>query len=500
MLPRLVALLVVAVIAAACSEAADPTTPPPSVPPVTTETSVAVTDPMREDVETPGVTSAAADAAGRGADGVGDPYFPTAGNGGYDVAHYTLDLDVDPLSGRILNGSRATIEAVATAGLTTFNLDLLGMEVDSVTVDDLLADFIRSERELTILPPATIPAGEAFTVTIGYHGLPTPEPSAGLPIPVGWRNTPTGTFVFSEPDGAASWFPANDHPTDKATFTFRVTVPQPYVVAANGLLVIDRSAAGRTTFVWEASDPMATYLATVNIAELVRIDEDGPDDIPLRSYFPADIAAQVPEGFTKTADILEFLIGVFGQYPFEAYGNIVIDSFEVAAEAQTLSIYGRSLADAPFLEDVVVHEVAHQWFGNSVSPATWRDIWLNEGFATYAEWLWAENQLGPIGYELRVTDSHAAIAAGTYPPPGDPGESGMFSGSVYLRGALALHALRQEIGDDPFFTTLREYYARHAYGNASTEDFIDAAEDVSGRDLDALFDAWLFAEQMPDLP
>ncbi len=435
-----------------------------------------------------------------GTRGVGDPYFPAAGNGGYDVQHYTIDLDVEVASGRLLPGTAATIEATATQELAEFSLDLLALDVQAVTVDGARADFGREGQELVIRPPEPLAQGDDFVVAIGYDGTPRPEASAGLPIAVGWRAGPTGVWTFSEPDGARSWFPANDHPTDKATFTFRVTVQKPFVVAANGVLVETVDRGERRTYVWEASDPMATYLATVNVAVLERVDEEGPDGLPLRSYYPPDVARPPPEAFGRTGEIVAFLADRFGPFPFETYGSVVLDDFPVAAEAQTLSLFSIDLAMSDILEAVIVHEAAHQWFGNSVSPATWRDIWLNEGFATYAEWLWTEAQEGAAAYDATVAAAHAAMVGGGYPPPGDPGAGSVFASSVYLRGALALHAFREIVGRDPFFATLREYAARFAGSTASTDDFVAVAEEVTGAALADVFALWLYQTEVPPLP
>ncbi len=480
---RLVAALLLAVTA--CGDAAAPSTAPPTTPPATTAATTTTTPP----------------ATGRpGAPGVGDPYFPAAGNGGYDVQHYTLDLDVEVASGRLLPGTSATIGAVATEDLASFNLDLLALEVQSITVDGARAEFTRTGPELTITPAEPLTRGDEFVVAIGYDGQPRPEVAAGLPIQVGWRVGPSGIWTFSEPDGARSWFPSNDHPTDKATFTFRVTVADPFVVAANGALTDTIDRGDRTTYVWEMRDPMATYLASVNIAVLERVDEEGPGGLPIRNYYPPDLAADPPAAFALTGDVLTFLADRFGPYPFDVYGSLVLDDFPVAAEPQTLSLFARDLATSDFLERIVVHEAAHQWFGNSVSPSNWRDIWLNEGFATYSEWLWIEHRLGREAYDEEVAGSHEVIRTGGFPPPGSPGPNSMFAPSVYTRGALTLHAFREVVGTDAFFATLRAYHERYAGGSASTEDFVAVAEETTGAALEDVFAVWLYQSTVPPLP
>jgi aminopeptidase N len=316
---------------------------------------------------------------------------------------------------------------------------------------------------------------------------------------MGWIPGADGTFVASQPAGARTWFPANDHPSDKAGFTFRITVPQPYVVAANGRLTGAAGDGGSTTFVWESEKPMATYLATVVVDELLRVEHDPVDGIVLRDYLPSDLAASVPDPFLAVDEMLEYYSEIFGPYPFDRYGHVVVDRFPAALETQTMTVFGRDWFGSPIVEYVVAHELVHQWFGNSVTPTTWQDIWLNEGFATYGQWLWIEQTFGRPAMLGHIADTHAGLQ--DLPPLaiGDPGPAALFDRQVYDRGGLTVHALRAEVGDDAFFATLQAWTERYAYGNASTSDFIALAEEISGSDLGDLFDAWLFGS-LPDLP
>jgi aminopeptidase N len=429
-----------------------------------------------------------------GAEGVGDPYYPQMGNGGYDALHYTLDLQVD-MEANAISGT-ATLAARATQPLRSFNLDLHGLDVHQVTVNSLVASFSREGDELTVRPDGVLHEGEAFTVTVAYGGVPAPLDDPGMPwIGLGWLRLDSGVYVVSEPSGAMTWFPVNNHPTDKATYTFRITVDEPWVVAANGLLQqqIDRGPA--RTYVWEADEPMASYLAAVYIAEFERQAEQGPGGLPIRNYFPADATEQATQPFGRTADMIAFFSELFGPYPFDAYGvAVTAEALGLALENQTLSLFGSDMAD----EDVVAHELAHQWFGDSVTLSTWPDTWLNEGFATYASALWLEHTAGPEALEDSMRRLYSA--AQYMPPPGEPPAGNLFHDTVYLRGAWTLHALRLEVGDQAFFQILRTYYDRYEYGNASTGDFIAVAEEVSGRELDAFFDACLFAREAPPPP
>jgi len=430
--------------------------------------------------------------------GIGDPYYPALGNTGYDVDHYTLEFAFDPETD-VLSGI-VTINATAEERLDRVNLDFIGFDIAEIIVDGSNADFARSDVELTIRPPTVLPAGEEFSIQLRYSGIPQPVTSPAAAFGVGWTTSPTGQrFVFGEPDGARTWFPANDHPLDKATFTFLLTVPEPLLAAANGILVDRSTAGGQSTWVWEMNDPMAPYLATVVIGDFAIVDDPESSDIagiPVRNVLPPDLQASVPEEVLLQGEMIEFFAELFGPFPFETYGIAVVDGFPAALENQTLSVFGRPLLD----EIVVVHELAHQWFGDHVSTAQWQDIWLNEGFASYAEWLWIEANLGTGALAVGITQERDRFVGAGFPPPGLPPSTDLFSPSVYRIGAMTLHALRLTVGDEAFFTTLRTYVGRFGGGTATTGDFIAVAEEVSGQDLDELFTDWLFGADVPEFP
>lgn len=445
--------------------------------------------------------SVAAQGTEAGADGVGDPYFPQAGNGGYDALHYALDLTVDVDANTV--EAAAAIDLLPLEELRTFNLDFHGFTIGEVAIDGVAVDWDRTDGELTVVPLAPIPAGEPVTVTVTYTGEPGGVEAVGIPMLTGWNQSNGVIFVASEPLGASGWYPVNDHPSDKATYTIRVTVPDPYVVAANGVLTDTIDADGQTTYIWDSEHPIASYLVTVNIDDFVRQEAGAVNGVPIRNYFPPAIAEEAAEDFAGTGEMLAFFSDLFGPYPFEAYGVVVADvSLGFALETQTLSLFARNwVTDFPGIEEAVAHELAHQWFGNSVTPATWQDIWLNEGFATYASWLWAEHQRGEAIVDSVARQVYAVLQQRDYATlVGDPQPEDLFSYSVYYRGALTLHALRQAVGDDAFFEILRTYYDRYAYGNASIDDFIAVAEEVSDQSLDEFFDGWLYAASLPDIP
>ena len=431
---------------------------------------------------------------------LGDPLFPQLGNSGYDVTHYSLDLVAD-LAADTISGT-AVLQAQALLDLAEFNLDFEGFTIRALTVNDAPAQYRRAGRELSIMPPSPLRAGQHFTVAVVYQGVPEPTDDNGAPFLVGWRHYAGGVYVASQPSGAATWYPVNDHPCDKATYTLRITVPEPYVVAANGLLQSTTDNGDTTTYVWETRNPLASYLVTVNIAEFTQQTGTGPEGLPIRNYFPQTLAADLEDDFARTPQMIELFNRLFGPYPFEAYGVVVADTdIGFALETQTLSLFGRGDSSEPGRGEIIVaHELAHQWFGDSVSLASWQDIWLNEGFATYAQWLWLEETQGRAAFDRQVRLAYSTMQQRALPPPGSPPPGGLFNAGVYLRGGLTLHVLRLRVGDDTFFRILQTYAARYHNSNATTADFIALAEEISGTELDALFAAWLYDEALPEIP
>ncbi|HHY56384.1 MAG TPA: M1 family metallopeptidase [Chloroflexi bacterium] len=431
-----------------------------------------------------------------GAPGVGDPIFPLLGNGGYDVQHYTLDLTVD--AARNLLKGTAAVRAVATQPLAAFNLDLSGLEVSAVTIDDTPALFARNGHELTITPAVPIAADAIFTATIAYAGEPTPLSDPDLAfIDQGWNHQDETIFVVSEPGGAMTWYPVNNHPTDKATYTLRITVDEPNVVAANGVLAEEIDLGEQRTYVWEMAQPMASYLTTLVIGDFVRVEEPGPDGVLIRHYFPPAEAETLSEVFANTDEMVAFYGDLIAPYPFEEYGIVMLPfPLGFALETQTLSVFGPEMA----MEGVNAHELAHQWFGNTVTLAAWDQTWLNEGFATYLQRLWMEDKLGSDFMDGGMRQYYAWLKAFQVEPPGSVTEADLFSEAVYERGAWVLHALRLKIGDELFREFLRTYYARYKDGVVTTADFIATASEVSGQDLTEFLNAWLYAEEMPPIP
>ncbi|SKA82838.1 LPXTG-motif cell wall anchor domain-containing protein [Agreia bicolorata] len=533
-----VPLLVLALIAsggvsATPASAAEPCPPGMSAPVTTTPTTTGPVTPI--DFEP-------------GAAGIGDSYFPLDGNGGYDVQHYDLDLayapDTDVISGT------TTVTAVATQNLSAFNLDFDTRDVNgddaitisSITVDGEAATWSLASTqiskstgqpqvegsgddnatpprtELTVVPPAGIPLGATITTAVTYSGVPIVVDDAFGPA--GMFPTPTGAVVVGQPRVAATWFPSNDHPSDKATFSTRMTVPTGLKVIGNGRLAGQSTTGGFDTFDWEMEKPMATYLATATVGDfdvepttvdgityvdaidqtLFDRDVDGAPGVKV-----GDIASQI---FATEPEVIDFLSTYFGPYPFSEAGGIAIGYIDegsgtdlpYALENQTRPIYPAWAFPADVDASVVVHELAHQWYGDNLSMNRWSDIWLNEGFATYAEWLWEEHQGGKTtqqSFDSKYSRSSNSPFWQTI--VADPGAAGIFDDAVYSRGAMTLQALRVEVGDDAFFAILKGWATENAGTSVSTAQFVDYAESVSGKDLTDFFNTWIYTAGKPAL-
>jgi aminopeptidase N len=310
----------------------------------------------------------------------------------------------------------------------------------------------------------------------------------------GWVTTRDGAMVVSEPDGSATWYPVNDHPTDKSSYTFDITVPEGLVAVANGLLEGSSTAAGRTTWSWDAPDPMAAYLATATVGDFRLHSYTAPNGTPIIDAVDPSRPASASASLALTGEMLEFFEDRFGDYPFNSYGAIVDDdSVGYALETQTRSFFSRNAG-----EGTVAHELAHQWMGDHVSPERWADIWLNEGWATYGSWMWGEHR-GRDTAADQFADVMAIPADDDFwhSEVADPGPLGLFAGPVYDRGAATLHALREKIGDDAFFELARTWVERYGGDTADTDDFAALASEVAGQDLTHFFDVWVHRPVKP---
>ncbi|MFF1769192.1 M1 family metallopeptidase [Streptomyces sp. NPDC058249] len=439
---------------------------------------------------------AASSAPTPGADGIGDPYFPQLGNGGFDARHYDLDVAYNPDTDRL--DGRTTLTARATQNLSAFDLDLQKLEVTKVEVNGRRADFTRDGDEIHVTPRGTLAKGRTFTVTVTYGGVP--EPLNGPIVfgsDYGWMKTPDGVFVACEPNAASTWFPSSDHPSDKATYDIRIKAPKGLTGVSNGRLISTYDKGGQTVAHWRESRPMATYLATATIGKFDVKTGRTPAGTPIYVAIDPVLAnSNSVDVYGVTAEATDYWSQVFGPYPFEETGAIVDDMPEAGF---SLEVQSKPAYSAVRSESTIVHELAHQWFGDSVSVAHWKDIWLNEGFATYAQWLWSEHKGIRSTHDSFVAgyDSRPADSAFWQITVADPQRDTMFSSAVYQRGAMTLQMLRERIGDTAFFKLLPAWTKLHRYGNANTADFIRLAEKISGQQLDDLFQTWIYTTGKP---
>jgi len=441
---------------------------------------------------------ASADPAG----GIGDPYFPDYGNTGYDVGHYDLRLDYAPDTDRL--AGTATLVATATEDLDSFTLDFL-LDVDSVRVNGKKAGFSAAgEHKVEVVPAAPVAEGERLTVVVKYADVPS-SVKWGDGSVTGWSRTPDGAIALGQPEAAWWWFPGNDHPLDKATFDVRISVPEGYRAVSNGVLTGEQVIGGKSVYTWRQDQPSATYLATLAVGEYEVHEDETDAGLPVYDAYAeslGSLAGPAKASIERGPEILEFQEESFGPYPYNALGGVVAGpdaDLGFALETQTRPVYSHAFFQRGSNTYVVAHELAHQWWGDHVSVEGWDDIWLNEGFASYAEWMWSEHEGEGTAQEL------AEYTYRSYPAddpfwevtPGDPGAENVFHSAVYDRGALAVHALRTEIGDDAFGELARSWQQKNAHGNGTVEEFIALSEQVSGKDLGELYDTWLYSQGRP---
>jgi aminopeptidase N len=431
-----------------------------------------------------------ASAAVVGSAGIGDKYFPKLGNGGYDVKHYDVVMTITPATNTV--DAEITIRLNARTALKSFDLDFVGPEISSLTLDGEEASFSRHGQELRISPPQNVGVG-AHEVTVDYSGTPptVTDPDGSSE---GWVATPDGSAALGEPKGTMAWLPCNNHPTDKATYRFELTVPNSHVAIANGKLVSQVSGVPNSTFTWRQTEPMASYLATVDTG-VFNLEQTTYAGIPAWNAVDPTLAADT--NLSPMEDILTFESDTFGKYPWAATGAIVdLNSIlGYSLETQTRPYY-----PIPPDDILLTHELAHQWFGDSVSVHRWKNIWLNEGFATFAEWLWTEHNGGDT--TKQTFDDYYATPKSEHtfwnPPPARPGSGAkLFDNTVYTRGGMTLEVLRERIGDADFFKLLKTWVKKHSGGDASTEQFIALAVKVSGEDVRGLLHKWLYKRGKP---
>ncbi|MDQ2652784.1 MAG: M1 family metallopeptidase [Chloroflexota bacterium] len=450
----------------------------------------------------------------------GDPYFPHLGNSGYDARHYDVALTVDAKK-RVVRGT-TTIEMTPTVNLLSFTFDLVGFDVTAVAVNGAFARFDRPPDKLRVTPPQPLPAGVAATVRVTYSGHPTGQGLAGW-----YWSKGEGALYSPQPAGASRLFPCNDHPSDKATFAFDMTTRRGTVAVANGLLQNTPTRDGNwVRYTWSEPGSFPTYAAVVAVGRFKLVSGETSSGLPVVNAFPqktrekkgkkhgkrrhhrsrssAKMAKRLGQRVAPQGDMIAVLETYFGPYPYSSIGAIVTtDGRPEAMEAASRPTYPgvKAALKSEGFQQLIAHEIAHQWFSDLVTMETWQDIWLNEGFATYGELLWvAESQNLPIGSLFARDSPYFGYFEGMNRPPVNPGAANVFNVTVYNRGAMTLEALRRTVGDETFYAILREWVERYRGENVTTEDFIALSEEMSGQQLDAFFQTWLYEWGLPSLP
>jgi len=445
---------------------------------------------------------------------LGDPLFAGLGNGGYDVQRYDLRLTYPKTDPRQTVRGSVTVTARATTALPRLDLDFSGGGPASVLVDGRAATFRHRGAELVVSPATPVPAGAAFTVDV--RGF-TAKPVAGSAVEQGgaaFVATPDGTALAGQPAAMHTVFPCNDHPSDKATFTFALDVPAGWTGVANGVPAGTTTSGGRTVWRYREDRPMATELVQVAVGNLQVVRRPDEQGVQIRDVVPRRLLSSAGAELAGQDGQIAWMAARVGPFPFPVYGRLAADAQLAALETQTLTIMPRSYLALPSgpRNQVLLHELAHQWFGDAVSPAQWSDVWLNEGHATWYEMLYGAEQ-GSLRSFFPAPDLEGAMRAvygqsdlfrRQFGPPAAPASAdslrALFNPDVYTGGALVLYALRQEIGTPAFEQVVREWFGDHRDGVASTADYVALASQVAGRDLRPFLDAWLYGGTAPPMP
>lgn len=427
-----------------------------------------------------------------------DPYAPTSGDANVRALHYDLSLNYKVSTNRL--DGEAVVHLEALAPLREIRLDLVGLNASKVRISgEKRSRFRQGARKLTVTPQSPIAAGQRFDITVRYSGRPEPRNSRWGRV--GWEELEDGVLVGSQPVGAPTWYPCNDRVDDRATYHLDLTCEDGYTVVAPGIQTARLPGSGKCRWTFDEQVPTPTYLVAVHIGRY-RSEPLDLGSVPAAVHLPPALADAVHTELAPLAEMMTTFESAFGPYPLQRYDVVVTaDELEIPLEGQGMAVFGANHLDGSHaLERLVAHELAHQWFGNSVGLATWQDIWLNEGFACYAEWLWSEasgslscHRQARRHWDLLSTLPQDLVLA-------DPTADGMFDDRVYKRGALTLHALRLTIGDDAFFGVLRRWTAIKQHAIGTTAEFRALAQECHGTGLSDLFDRWLCQPALPHLP
>ncbi|MEO5833820.1 MAG: M1 family metallopeptidase [Nakamurella sp.] len=434
-----------------------------------------------------------------GTETAGDPYYPDAGNGGYDVTAYQVTLGFDPATNALAAATTiaATVTEPTRLGRLSFDLQP-SMKVSSVTVDGLPAGFGQQDAKLRVTPVTGLAPGASTTVVVTYGGSPARivGGTAGL-ADGGWYTLDSGgAVVIGEPFSASAWYPVNEVPTDRASFAVTAEVPDGWKVISNGLPVTEglpAPADGTQVFGWAETSEMASYLSMIYIDTFTQTQDSTAGGLPIVNAYAKGRESDSAVA-DRTGEYLDFLASKFGPYPFGSAGGIYLaESLGFAMETQTRPIYSVGMGDP----GTVVHELAHQWFGDDVTITRWADICLNECFASYASWLWTEHNGTDLDAQYRQTLKFLGAQPTFWSSPLYDMGAGNEFGSVYTRGPLALHALRHQIGEEKFNELLLSWIEENSGKSASWADFEALVNTIAGTDETPFMQAWFHATTVP---
>jgi aminopeptidase N len=444
-----------------------------------------------------------------GAVGIGDPLFPTLGNGGYDALHYNLSLRYATAAPLQTVSGTVTMVARSTQALSRFNLDFAGDSVKWVTVNGRPARFKWADEELAITPKRAIRKHDKFVATVSYTSHTRTQTPEDQNLPFGWFTVNGGSVTAAQPDFGHDIYPVNDHPADKASYTIEFNVPQGTAAFANGDLVFRRSKAGRTVSAYFMREPMASELIQLAVGQFELQRQPRTRGVDVRDVVSSSVATAAKPALARTPAHLDWMIDLVGRYPFNAYGALVADElFFYALETQTLSLHPAFLMTPPappsFYEPIMIHELAHQWFGNSVAPVRWQDVWLNEGHADWYQQLYTVEFFGlDLEEYMEAAYKRGNQLRAQYGPVAKPTGNDiftLFSANVYEGGSLVLYALRQVVGDAKFQEIERTWFKKYKDQSVSTEQFIAHVNRVSRRNLTRFLRAWLYGNTIPPMP
>lgn len=416
-----------------------------------------------------------------------------------DVFKYNLSFDLYPekkmfianaiLTGKVLD---STIQSIDLNFYDNF-------QINKITINDAVSEYENDETRLSI--PYNSGMGKEFKIEIQYEGTPKKVGLEGFVF--GKRNGISLVYNLSEPNCASSWFPCNDVPFDKTSLDISITNDSGMVSVSNGVLLDITTTGSRRTYHWRTEYPISTYLVAIYSSDYEYFSDqyfslDGKDTMKVEYYVLPDKLENAKVDFPGHVKMLDVFSQMFGEYPFlkEKYGVAEFLWYAGAMEHQTITgVSSNMISGKNFFEDTYVHELAHQWWGNAVGPKSWKDIWLNEGFATYSEALYYEAISGKKALQSTMMSKYSSNFSGSLSEPGPF----LFTRIMYDKGAWVLHMLRWEVGDSAFFNILETYYETFKYSNASTNDFKNVCEEVSGKNLDKFFEQWIYSKGQIEL-